>query len=374
MVISRARGNRVREEKGRGVVEGGIMRTTTLLGVLCVFFAGRAWAADPGTTRQHTFALPDQGGLVLSIPADWVHSAELGVPRQPAVIYLAPEQGKEFSVQVMVVLKLTDAQVRDPEKLLRLRRLAEQRRRELLAAAKEPAVELEEINGPTTAGFAFTITDKEPLPVPYGFTTSALTMTGNLVVQTTAHHRAKDAGPRTQVLEMLRGASQGPNPARPGDGKLRVALPGTAWTIVVPVGEHEVLSDQYFPTSKSKTLSVGQRKSGMVVTVFTAPAEKASADAAAVRDYYWGKAQEQEPMKREGVSLGNVGEFATVEFIVPEHQGRRIDQKNLFLNTVRDGVWIHVRLQQVQYTAPDKAHFEEVGAGSVFERTADTKE
>ena len=96
----------------------------------------------------------------------------------------------------------------------------------------------------------------------------------------------------------------------------------------------------------------------MNLSVFMEPAPKAG-DSAAVRDAYWGRAK-QSPMKKEGVTLGKAGDYATVQYIVPDIEGLPIRQKNMNLYLAHDGVWVDVHLSKVQFTDADRALFDAI--------------
>src|SRR5947209_8256576 len=104
------------------------------------------------------------------------------------------------------------------------------------------------------------------------------------------------------------------------------------------------------------------QETGINLSVFMEPAPKAG-DSTVVRDTYWGRAK-QSPMKKEGITLGKVGDYATVQYIVPDVEGLPIQQKNMNLYLAHDGVWVDVHLSKVQFTDKDQALFDAIAKGA----------
>jgi hypothetical protein len=85
-----------------------------------------------------------------------------------------------------------------------------------------------------------------------------------------------------------------------------------------------------------------------------------------VRDVYWGRASKS-PIKKEGVKLATAGDFATVEYMVPDIEGAPIHQKNLNLYGVYKGIWIDVHVSKTEFADKDQAAFDEVVKNLKFE-------
>lgn len=341
--------------------------------VLCVIGSGSARAADApavaAKTTHQALLLPGGRALMLTLPEGWGYSARSPRPGMPpTATFTGAGVDRRFSVQLSIVPLQPGKEAPTAEKL---RELAKGQGEGMLATAKETKLEIIEVKGEGTIGYGFTLSDKAPAPGSFENMTSVFALTGDVILGATILHHGKAAAERKSALEMLRTAKLAPAEKGAAAGTLR-AGPGTgAWTMRVPAAGVEVMQQSYEAARKVTQVMAANAETGLVVSVFMEPAQKAG-DAAAVREVYWGKAQ-RSPMKKEGIKLGKSGEFTTVEYLIPESQGLKIDQKNLNVYAVKEGVWIDIHVSKTEFADKDQSQFDAVAGGVVFEGLAKGK-
>lgn len=130
----------------------------------------------------------------------------------------------------------------------------------------------------------------------------------------------------------------------------------------MPAKGFQVVEDQSNEARQARRLMAVNEETGWNLSIFVEPAANAG-DSIVVRDTYWGRAK-QSPMKKEGITLGKAGDFATVQYTVPDVEGLPIQQKNVNLYLAHDGVWVEVHLSKVQFTDKDQADLDAIVKGA----------
>jgi hypothetical protein len=313
-----------------------------------------------------TFPVPNHGGLELTIPGGWKDTVK-SPPRPdfPPTIELTTD-GSKF----LVLISPIPSRDGDPgfNSPTRLRKLSEAQSKRMLSSAKETTVSLEEFKGDKAVGYFWTVTDKAPDPGSFEYATTAYVGVGDLLVSCTILHHEKESAERQAAIEMLKGAVQ---KAAAAPTELRVSAPGGGWDLVLPVKGLAVLDEQADEKRKSKNIMAADEKTGLTVSVFMEPSRK-QGDHSTVRDVYWGRAKNS-PMKKDNIKLDKVGDYATVDYIVPDIEGQAIQQKNVNVYIAHEGVWIDVHLSKVEFTEKDQPLFNEAVKGIRFEKSAPVK-
>ena len=128
-------------------------------------------------------------------------------------------------------------------------------------------------------------------------------------------------------------------------------------------GGLKVLDDQTNAARKIRQVMAENDDTGMIVSVFMEPAAD-HGDSAAVRTAYWSKAKNS-PIPKSNIKQGNSGEYATVEYMVPD-----VHQKNMNVYIAHDGVWLDIHLSKIGFTDDDQARFDEIVKSIKFEPAA----
>ena len=287
-------------------------------------------------------------------------------PGLPPTIEFSGEKGDTFSVQITAIpSRGGDSDFNSPAKL---KKIAETLGGRMLSGSKEAALALEELKGDKAAGYVYTLTDKDPAPGSFEYITGGAVGVGDLILSVTILHHHKDAPERQAALDMLKGAKQAKAAPATQPAELRVPGPrGAAWDLVLPVKGLEVVEDDA-DDPRVRHLTAVDKSTGLIVSVFMEPAPQAG-DSAAVRDVYWGRAK-QSPLKKEGVTLGKAGPYATVQYTVPDVGGEKIDQRNANLYIAHEGVWVDVHVSKMKYADKDKPLFDAVVNGAKIEKRA----
>ena len=333
----------------------------TLLGLIAPMTLQAADPKDPADPK--IFAVPRHGGLALMIPKGWKDTVKpVPQPDFPPTIELTTD-GKKFLVLITALpSRGGEPDFNSPAKL---KTIAEGQGRQMLATAKEQTISVEELKGDKAVGYFWTLTDKAPDPGSFECVTTAFVGVGDLILSVTILHHEKDAPERQAALDMLKAASQ---KAAVALTELRVAAPGAGWELVMPIKGLTIVEEKENPARKMKQVTAEDAKSGLVVSIFMEPSRK-EGDSSTVRDVYWGRAKDS-PMRKENIKLDKVGDYATVDYLVPDIGGQAIQQKNVNAYVVHEGVWIDVHLSKVQFSDKDQPLFDEAVKGMRFAKPA----
>jgi hypothetical protein len=308
-------------------------------------------ADAPKDSAAKAFKVPNHGDLLLTVPKGWKDSMgqKRGMP--PTIEFT--DDGGTFSVQVSMIPPRGGVLFNSPENL---RKVAEAMGRGLLKTAKEKDLSIQEVKGAEATGYFYNLTDKDPDPGGYEYITGGDVGVGDLLLTVTILYHDPKSPVRQTALDMLKAARQSRAPAATQPAYVGVAAPGATWDLVLPAKGFEIVEDQTNEARKSRQIMAVNKEKGLNLSVFMEPAPKAG-DSAVVRDTYWGRAR-QSPLKKEGITLGKVGDFTTVQYMVPDVEGVPLEQKNLNLYLAHDGVWVDVHISKVQFTDKDQAEFD----------------
>lgn len=129
---------------------------------------------------------------------------------------------------------------------------------------------------------------------------------------------------------------------------ISLSLPGLTWGIEVTAPAGLVVdSKEVAPDGEAARLMSTSRANLVFVSIYL---EKVpvKGDAKACRDYYWTKAK-QSPFQKEQIRLSESGPMALVEYLVPEAEDRKVNQKNVNAYLAEGDYWMDVHLSQMDY-------------------------
>ena len=121
-----------------------------------------------------------------------------------------------------------------------------------------------------------------------------------------------------------------------------LSLPELSWALEIAAPGFVVEEKELAPRGDAARFQAVNETSGLILSAFL---EKAPArgDAKACRAYYWNRAK-QSPFRKEQIRLSETGPLAIVEYLVPDHLGMKLDQKNLNAYLAEGDYWMDVHL------------------------------
>jgi tetratricopeptide (TPR) repeat protein len=147
-----------------------------------------------------------------------------------------------------------------------------------------------------------------------------------------------------------------PAAARQGEPDVRrVAVPGEKWAMELSLPGFKVERDEVRGDGKGRMLMAGDERTGYVVSVFLEPVPHGET-AEQLRDSD-ASGYRESPLKPSGFKSGEYKSFPTLEYIVKEFRGQRVDQKHFNAYIVRGGFWAHVHLSKMLFKEGDEKLF-----------------
>lgn len=122
-----------------------------------------------------------------------------------------------------------------------------------------------------------------------------------------------------------------------------------------PEGGFDVENENLKPDGKTGYYYFTDGPSDIDVSFYIEPATDCS-DAMSCRDY----ALNNKAMmfaKAKDLQLTEFGDWAMIEFFVPEFQEKEINQQHMYAHYVKEGFWINVHLSKVNYKKTDRKLF-----------------
>ncbi len=152
--------------------------------------------------------------------------------------------------------------------------------------------------------------------------------------------------------------------AETATGTLVASLPDIDWSVEVTAPGFEVRQDALAPTGEGVRIVAVDEGRRIVMSVFLgkAPAKGAAPEA---RDYYWSLLR-QKPFRKEQVRFAEFGAMATVEYVVPEMDGRKVDHLNRSAYMSKDPCWVEIQLTRNRDTTGTQEAFDEILRGVRF--------
>jgi hypothetical protein len=330
-----------------------------------------------------TFALPEQGTLVLTAPADW--TLEESTPDEPIAmgIRVMPKDGSF----VALLTPYWDPEApKAPAAAETAQTAAELARRQAREGSLEQEIALEELVGDGVHGYWFTATDKALANRKPGKDEwRALVQGAAAVGRVVLIFEMLDNGPgahRAQVLDVIRHARHEPprgDGAPPAPGQppseegasetfrpdpsvetvpLQLELPGRGWSALVDLPGFQATAPRASPDGRSVIVLAQDPRTGIVASVLLV-------DAGEARDPAACRARDLEGIRRavpnlRDLRLSEAPDVARAEYVAPTLRGESVGQWNAHLWRARARVCVHLHLSKIGHDAGDHAAIEEV--------------
>ena len=174
-----------------------------LLGATVVIGAWLLSAAADPMASIRAYEIPGHGILELTVPTGWKEEVRRPVGRPPTIT-LVPVTGDSSKLLITPGWQTTSEQgFNTPPKI---RELLERQGQGLIGSAIEERLVLEELRGPYSVGYFYSLTDKAPKPGEYAYMTQGAVGVGRLLVVFTFLFREKHLPERQAGLEIIRTA------------------------------------------------------------------------------------------------------------------------------------------------------------------------
>jgi hypothetical protein len=174
--------------------------------ILCLIFALSAAAQDESGNRQRSFALPNHGKLLLSVPAAWKQAVRQPPHDLPPTITFTPAKGDDFVVFITPLWSVKNNPTFNKSE--KVRRLMEESLGRMLPGSIEQNATLQEFAGVCGKGYFFFLTDKAPKPGEYPYAVRTGLGVGDLLLSATVLCRSKNSEGITSTIRALQEARQ----------------------------------------------------------------------------------------------------------------------------------------------------------------------
>jgi hypothetical protein len=159
-----------------------------------------------GETSQRTFALPENGRLLMMVPTEWKSEVQQPANQTPPTIAIAPKDGPAFEILISVIP--TASQNADILSDASMHAKVAAAAQAALTQSVERDLPLKEIKGSSAHGFFFTATDRAPNPGEFKFLTQGMLRAGTLALLFTILSNDGQEPVVKTALEMLGSAGQ----------------------------------------------------------------------------------------------------------------------------------------------------------------------
>jgi tetratricopeptide (TPR) repeat protein len=147
--------------------------------------------------------------------------------------------------------------------------------------------------------------------------------------------------------------------ARQGGGDVRrISIPGEKWALEVSLPGFVVEQDDLRGDGKARRIMAGNMEKGYVVSIFLDPVPDGKT-AAELRDWD-ATADKRGPLVLTEFKSAEYKQIPTLEYMVREFQGQRVNQKHLNAYIVHGGFWAHVHLSKVEFKPGDEKLFYDI--------------
>jgi hypothetical protein len=151
----------------------------------------------------------------------------------------------------------------------------------------------------------------------------------------------------------------------PQGSPVRLTVSQAPWTMFIS-GEALVLVERKIETDGSRGyFMLVDEKAEMFASVFIEPITKCKTSKEC-RDMVW-KSGNPAWKNPQNIKLSEIGEISILELLVPELQGRPIQQHNMYAEFVVEGYWADLHLSKVLYRDKDRVLFERMVKSVRFE-------
>jgi hypothetical protein len=157
-----------------------------------------------------------------------------------------------------------------------------------------------------------------------------------------------------------------------GDETIVLFLPGSKWSLTIGAQGFVVEQKGAGPGGKGVYFLANQKSGGLSMSGYMekAGARKTAKDA---RDNFWERGLKQAPFKMTGIKMSSLGEMATVDYMVPEHQGIALKQKNLYGYFAHEDCWGYVHVSKTNFRDGEEAMLTSLLQRARFDKREDTR-
>ena len=145
---------------------------------------------------------------------------------------------------------------------------------------------------------------------------------------------------------------------------LRISLPDKTWALEITAPGLTVSKDVIQPDGR-KYLLASDDPSGLVLSVFLERV-KVTATRDGCRDGLHGRARPDGPFKLTNIKYSESGDFALMEYIVPEVNGKPIQQKSVFGCLVKEDVYVDIHISKTLFTVADQPRLTSIMSSARF--------
>lgn len=135
----------------------------------------------------------------------------------------------------------------------------------------------------------------------------------------------------------------------------RLAVPGLSWALEVSLPGFVVEQEQTRGDGKAVMMMAGIEEKGYVVSIFLEPIPHGE-NVKQLRDLGAG-VRETSPFKLSDFKTSGYGQIPTLEYVIKEYKGVRVNQKHLNAYFVHDGHWVDVHFSKTLYEPGDEKLF-----------------
>jgi len=156
------------------------------------------------------------------------------------------------------------------------------------------------------------------------------------------------------MLALLCAAAHG---RQAGAGVQRLSVPGQKLALEISLPGFVVEEDKLRGDGKARMIMAGDKERGYVVSVFFEPLPSAGKTARDFRDEQAARVKVGAPVKVDDVKTSERGAVPTLEYLIKEFRGRRVNQKHFNAYFVKDGMWVDVHFSKLLFEEGDERVF-----------------
>ncbi|MBC7932535.1 MAG: hypothetical protein H7Z38_18405 [Rubrivivax sp.] len=162
-----------------------------------------------------------------------------------------------------------------------------------------------------------------------------------------------------------------------GESVQRLSLPGKDWALEMSLPGFNVGEIETSPNGRARRFYADIKEQGYNFSVAISPAAQ-EGDSKFLRDLSV-KSLGNSPFKMDDLKQSEYKQLPTIEYLIKEFRGQRVNQKHFNAYIARDGAWIDIHLSKIPfkdgdeklfYAILDSIKFVPAGAASAEEQSA----
>jgi hypothetical protein len=139
---------------------------------------------------------------------------------------------------------------------------------------------------------------------------------------------------------------------------MSVSFPGKSWELKINSPGFAIESQQRQSDGREYLLA-NNSKTGVVLSV-TLEQSPSGADSKTCPDFLRKRVDAMSQLGVTDVKASQVNSMAVIEYLLPKPQGIPLQQKNFFVCTVRDDVYVDIHLSKAQFKSSDESLFTDI--------------